>query len=180
MNTMKDNKYKNNGYIIVRRPDHPKAWSTGYIYEHRAVVEEHIGRFLEDHEIVHHINEDRQDNRIENLEITTLSEHAKQHGYKEAKNKILNCGFCNKKFEISIVNHRVKTKSGQKNFYCSRSCNGKANPPKNKKGSVTHGTKSGYSYWKCRCQECKDANTRRHREYRKRSVSPRSPKPLKG
>lgn len=46
---------------------------------HRFIMEEHIGRTLSSNEIVHHINEDKFDNRLENLEILTRSEHLKKH-----------------------------------------------------------------------------------------------------
>lgn len=36
---------------------------------HRHVMEQHLGRFLEPHEHVYHINGDSRDNRIENLII---------------------------------------------------------------------------------------------------------------
>ncbi len=47
------------------RPDAPSK----YILEHRLVMEIELGRFLDKYENVHHINGDRLDNRIENLEI---------------------------------------------------------------------------------------------------------------
>lgn len=46
---------------------------------HRSVMEKHIGRKLDSSELVHHLNGDRNDNRIENLMITTRSEHKKMH-----------------------------------------------------------------------------------------------------
>lgn len=46
---------------------------------HRIVMEEHLGRTLTRHEVVHHINGDIHDNRLENLQLMTLSEHGRMH-----------------------------------------------------------------------------------------------------
>lgn len=68
-----------NGYILVRMPEHPFANINGYVKEHRLVMEKKLGRFLEPQEHIHHKNGIKNDNRVENLELTDLVEHAKKH-----------------------------------------------------------------------------------------------------
>lgn len=57
------------GYRKIYMPSHPNATKHGMIMEHRLVMEQIIGRYLEKHETVHHKNGDRLDNRPENLEL---------------------------------------------------------------------------------------------------------------
>lgn len=68
-----------NGYRLLWLPGHQSARRNGYVAEHRVVMEERIGRKLRHGEVVHHINGDKLDNRLENLELTTLPEHTGHH-----------------------------------------------------------------------------------------------------
>ncbi len=67
------------GYIQLMVKDHPCADRFGYVLQHRLVMESAIGRFLKPSEDVHHINGNRQDNRIENLELLSRSAHISIH-----------------------------------------------------------------------------------------------------
>jgi hypothetical protein len=63
------------GYVELWKPGHPMANKAGYLMEHRLVMAEHIGRMLEPGEVVHHLNNVRTDNRIENLELLAKVDH---------------------------------------------------------------------------------------------------------
>lgn len=88
----KGGKHLQNGYVFVSinkdSPYSSMAISNGYILEHRLVMAQKLNRPLEKHETVHHINGNKQDNRIENLQL--------RHG-KHGKHQVFVCCDCGSK-----------------------------------------------------------------------------------
>ena len=105
------------GYVVVYCPDHPRAWSTGYVYKHRLLMELHLDRFLARTEHVHHKDEDRHNNALSNLKVETPSEHARHHATGRELIE-LTCEGCGGGFGRV---HRQMHKNN-KRVFCSRDC----------------------------------------------------------
>jgi len=81
-NTVKTGKWINpDGYVMVSGVyDNPRSSKKNTsVEEHILVMEKHIGRFLLKTEVVHHIDRNKQNNDISNLQLLTQSEHSKIH-----------------------------------------------------------------------------------------------------
>lgn len=65
------------GYVLVYSPNHPAANKRSKtVREHRLVMEAHLGRYLLPTEVVHHLDDNRQNNQLSNLKLYSKnSEH---------------------------------------------------------------------------------------------------------
>ena len=78
-NFWKGGQYLSHGYKLILKPHCKSSNSDGYILEHRYIMEKHTKHILNNNEVVHHINGNKLDNRIENLMIYNRSTHAYLH-----------------------------------------------------------------------------------------------------
>lgn len=77
-----------NGYRMIATKNHPKGRNKqNYVYEHVLIMEKHIGRLLKNDEMVHHKNEIKNDNRIENLQLMKKKDHYKFHAVFRDRNE---------------------------------------------------------------------------------------------
>lgn len=102
------------GYVFVILHGHPMSDSRGRVLEHRFVMSKHLGRIIGKDEVVHHIDGDRKNNSIENLELMTRPEHTRIHSPCDLLELV--CPECGSSFE------RARRNARGKRTFCSRSC----------------------------------------------------------
>ena len=83
------------------------------IFEHRHLMEKHLSRKLERHEVIHHVNKNPKDNRIENLKLTTQPEHIKIHFTKDMTDRF--CLLCKSK-----TTYKKKWSKYKDGFICNK------------------------------------------------------------
>jgi hypothetical protein len=110
---------KGTGYTYCYNPTHYCANKAGKVLEHVYVMAEAIKRRLEPNECVHHKDRDRTNNDINNLQLLSMSEHAKLHQMEDNGVEYItyNCKCCN----VPMI-----TTKNTGRIYCSASCANKA------------------------------------------------------
>ncbi len=104
------------GYIEIRltpdNPYYPMVCRKGYVKEHRLIIAKRLGRCLTGKEVVHHINGIHDDNREENLELISQTNHSLRTRF---------CDKCELKKEIRLLKWQIKNLEEQvRNLSISR------------------------------------------------------------
>lgn len=72
-----------NGYKLIYKDGHPNSMTSenwnGWIYEHIYIMSEYIGRPLNEDEVVHHLDENKSNNKLENLVLLNNNAHSILH-----------------------------------------------------------------------------------------------------
>ena len=92
------------GYVMIN------IGGNNRMLEHRYVLEQKLGRKLKDNEVAHHINGIKHDNRPENLEVMTLSNHSIYHGKQRIETKTHNSYKHISKRDMEILLKQGKTR----------------------------------------------------------------------
>lgn len=113
-NKENNDEYKNyvftGKYLAILLPNHHMARVDGYVYIHQLQAEKKLGRKLHKGECVHHIDENKYNNDLDNLMIfKTIADHTAFHNgadiyldgdvWVARPNKNLLCPICNKKYK---------------------------------------------------------------------------------
>ena len=102
-------------YAVVT--EHPRCTINGYVLEHRVVMENYLGRLLCQDEVVHHIDHNKKNNDIENLELYIRTEHTREHMFEQGiKMVTLCCPECGKKFNRRLVQTHIIKKNKNVHF----------------------------------------------------------------
>ena len=109
---------------VVAPPEYPgKRYMKKWCLEHHLVWWRATGQLVPEGFVVHHRNEDKGDNRIENLELLTNSQHSAQHAGDPTAYSDVTCGECKTAFRIrgNDLRRRLKqTRHGS--IFCSKRC----------------------------------------------------------
>lgn len=85
-------------------------------------MENKLGRLLGPNEIVHHDDEDKENDTLSNLVLKTRSAHARDHA-RCAEGVLLVCGWCRAEFRLKPFQVRLRRRTRPTgDLFCSRSC----------------------------------------------------------
>ena len=117
---------KKGDYLYALVPEHPKCTKNGYVLMHRIIIENHLNRVLNENEVIHHLDGNKYNNDLSNLQLLDKKEHNSLHGKEQGHIMVqLKCPWCGKIFNIRKNQSFLIKPSKYNCTCCSTSCRGK-------------------------------------------------------
>lgn len=112
---------KGGGYRYCRTmPLHPKANAKGLYPLHRALMEKKLRRFLKDGEIVHHLDGNKSNDALSNLQVMPSRDHSRLH--RRDGFVWYACNRCSRKRITTRYDLRTRLRRNKLGAFCSRRC----------------------------------------------------------
>ncbi len=102
-----------------------KGYHRYKMYYSRFLMQEHLGRILSSNEEVDHIDEDKTNDALSNLQVLTTAEHVDKSKRIYEKSITVQCQFCKRDFQMSDSRQaawKTKQKLRQNGPFCNKSC----------------------------------------------------------
>lgn len=111
-----DNGYTSKGRMFVYRPDYPNnKHKNGYVRRAYVVWWLNTGSTVPEGFCIHHINQNKSDDRFDNLQLMTLSAHMALHSL--GPDVWITCRWCGVVFRVTVAR--------KDRIFCSNECAGK-------------------------------------------------------
>ena len=126
--SFKEYRNERHGYYNLYEPDHPFCDDDGRILEHRLMAEKFLlenkfsididgKKYLSPDFVVHHKDQNKKNNNIENLQILTKSQHTSIHNFLDNNNMKV------KKFSSDLPDFKMLEKGDWIDMYVNRATN---------------------------------------------------------
>ena len=159
---------KNGAYeLVIAPPAYPgKRYRGKYCYEHHLVYWQVTGTVINTKtEQIHHKDENKRNNKPDNLELLSLETHRKHHSdiksieaskkhgiFRSYRTRGCRCPICVSWWEANKSKYNKERR--EKRAY-SRARTGQI-----------HGTRNSYIYYRCRCLLCREAQAKYMRTFK--------------
>lgn len=117
---------KKGDYLYALVPEHPNCTKNGYVLMHRIIMENHLNRVLNANEVVHHLDGNKHNNDITNLQLLTNEAHSLLHGLQKGHSMVkLKCPWCGTIFDLPKNQSYIIKHTKYNCNCCSLQCRGK-------------------------------------------------------
>lgn len=117
---------KKGDYLYALVPEHPNCTKNGYVLMHRVIMENHLNRVLNADEVVHHLDGNKHNNDITNLQLLTKEVHSLLHGLQKGHSMVkLKCPWCGIIFDLPKNQSYIIKHTKYNCNCCSPQCRGK-------------------------------------------------------